>query len=81
MVFFGWLCFWLISMFDWFLVFFVDVIILFCLVLIILFVGKVWIGGKDVKFDYFYVGWIVMMFVVGIGIGFLFFGVLELVYY
>jgi betaine/carnitine transporter, BCCT family len=44
-------------------------------------VGKVRIGGKDARPDYSYAGWIAMMFAAGIGIGLLFFGVLEPVYY
>ena len=54
---------------------------LFCLALIVLPVGSVRIGGKDAKPDYSYPGWIAMMFAAGIGIGLLFFGVLEPVYY
>lgn len=80
-VFFGWLRPWLTSTFDWFLVLSVDAITLFCLVLIFHPVGKVRIGGKDAKPDYSYTGWIAMMFAAGIGIGLLFFGVLEPVYY
>ena len=79
--FFGWLRPWLTSTFDWFLVLSVDAITLFCLVLIFHPVGKVRIGGKDAKPDYSYAGWIAMMFAAGIGIGLLFFGVLEPVYY
>jgi BCCT family betaine/carnitine transporter len=80
-VFFGWLRPWLTSTFDWFLVLSVDAITLFCLVLIFHPVGKVRIGGRDAKPDYSYTGWIAMMFAAGIGIGLLFFGVLEPVYY
>jgi BCCT family betaine/carnitine transporter len=79
--FFGWLRPWLTSTFDWFLVLSVDAITLFCLVLIFHPVGKVRIGGKDARPDYSYTGWIAMMFAAGIGIGLLFFGVLEPVYY
>ncbi|MEM9100054.1 MAG: BCCT family transporter [Pseudomonadota bacterium] len=79
--FFGWLRPWLTSNFDWFLVGSVNIITLFCLVLIVLPVGSVRIGGKDAKPDYSYPGWIAMMFAAGIGIGLLFFGVLEPVYY
>ena len=79
--FFGWLRPWLTSTFDWFLVLSVDAITLFCLALIFLPVGSVRIGGKDAKPDYSYAGWIAMMFAAGIGIGLLFFGVLEPVYY
>lgn len=79
--FFGWLRPWLTSTFDWFLVLSVNAITLFCLALIVLPVGSVRIGGKDAKPDYSYPGWIAMMFAAGIGIGLLFFGVLEPVYY
>ncbi|MEO1308633.1 MAG: BCCT family transporter, partial [Pseudomonadota bacterium] len=79
--FFGWLRPWLTSTFDWFLVLSVNAITLFCLVLIVLPVGSVRIGGKDARPDYSYAGWIAMMFAAGIGIGLLFFGVLEPVYY
>ena len=79
--FFGWLRPMLTSEFDWFLVLSVDVILLFCLVLIVLPIGSVRIGGKDATPDYSYPGWIAMMFAAGIGIGLLFFGVLEPTYY
>ncbi len=78
---FGWLRPWLTSTFDWFLVISVNVITLFCISLIFLPVGKVRIGGKDAVPDYTYAGWIAMLFAAGIGIGLLFFGVLEPVYY
>ncbi len=79
--FFGWLRPFLTSEFDWFLVLSVDVILIFCLALIVLPVGGVRIGGKDATPDYSYAGWIAMMFAAGIGIGLLFFGVLEPTYY
>ena len=79
--FFGWLRPWLTSTFDWFLVIAVDLMLVFCLLLIVLPVGSVRIGGKDAKPDYSYAGWIAMLFAAGIGIGLLFFGVLEPVYY
>lgn len=79
--FFGWLRPFLTSEFDWFLVISVDIMLIFCLVLIFLPVGSVRIGGKDARPDYSYSGWIAMMFAAGIGIGLLFFGVLEPTYY
>ena len=79
--FFGWLRPWLTSTFDWFLVLSVNAMLIFCLALIVLPVGSVRIGGKDAKPDYSYAGWIAMMFAAGIGIGLLFFGVLEPTYY
>ncbi|MEL7542949.1 MAG: BCCT family transporter [Pseudomonadota bacterium] len=79
--FFGWLRPTLTKQFDWFLVGSVNIITLFCLALVVLPVGSVRIGGKDATPDYSYPGWIAMMFAAGIGIGLLFFGVLEPVYY
>ena len=79
--FFGWLRPWLTDSFDWFLVLSVNIITLFCLALIVLPIGKVRIGGADARPDYSYPGWIAMMFAAGIGIGLMFFGVLEPVYY
>ncbi|MEO0617937.1 MAG: BCCT family transporter [Pseudomonadota bacterium] len=79
--FFGWLRPFLTKQFDWFLVGAVNIITLFCLALVVLPVGSVRIGGKDATPDYSYPGWIAMMFAAGIGIGLLFFGVLEPVYY
>ncbi len=79
--FFGWLRPFLTQEFDWFLILSVDIMLLFCLALIFLPVGKVRIGGKDAKPDYSLPGWIAMMFAAGIGIGLLFFGVLEPTYF
>lgn len=79
--FFGWLRPFLTSEFDWFLVIAVDIMLIFCLALIFLPVGSVRIGGADAEPDYSYPGWIAMMFAAGIGIGLLFFGVLEPTYY
>ncbi|MEL6746549.1 MAG: BCCT family transporter [Pseudomonadota bacterium] len=79
--FFGWLRPFLTKQFDWFLVLAVDIMLIFCLALIFLPVGSVRIGGKDAVPDYSYSGWIAMLFSAGIGIGLLFFGVLEPVYY
>lgn len=79
--FFGWLRPYLTSTFDWFLVLSVNAITLFCLALILLPVGSIRIGGKDATPDYSTVAWVAMMFAAGIGIGLLFFGVLEPVYY
>jgi len=78
---FGWLRPFLTKQFDWFLVIAVDIMLIFCLLLIFLPIGSVRIGGKHATPDYSYAGWIAMLFAAGIGIGLLFFGVLEPVYY
>ena len=79
--FFGWLRPWLTSTFDWFLMISVNIILLVAIFFAVSPLGKVRIGGKDAKPDYSYAGWIAMLFSAGIGIGLLFFGVLEPMYY
>ena len=79
--FFGWLRPFLTREFDWFLVISVNIMLVFCLLLVVLPVGGVRIGGKDAVPDYSYPAWVAMLFAAGIGIGLLFFGVLEPVYY
>ncbi len=79
--FFGWLRPFLTSTFDWFLMMSVNIMVIFCFFLALSPLGKVRIGGKDAVPDYSYAGWIAMLFSAGIGIGLLFFGVLEPMYY
>ncbi|MDG4647568.1 BCCT family transporter [Roseibacterium sp. SDUM158017] len=79
--FFGWLRPALTSSFDWFFMLAANVFVLFCLLLIVLPVGKVRLGGADATPDYSYAGWFAMLFAAGMGIGLMFFGVLEPAYY
>ncbi len=72
---------WLTSTFDWVFMGAANIFVLFCLLLIVLPVGKVRLGGKDAKPDYSYAGWFAMLFAAGMGIGLMFFGVLEPVYH
>ncbi|CUH79257.1 Glycine betaine-Na(+) symporter [Tritonibacter multivorans] len=78
---FGWLRPYLTSTFDWFLMWSVNIMVVFCFFLALSPLGKVRIGGKNATPDYSYTGWIAMLFSAGIGIGLLFFGVLEPMYY
>ena len=68
---------WLTSTFDWFFLLSANVFVLLCLFLIVSPYGKVRIGGKDATPDYSYSGWFAMLFAAGMGIGLMFFGVLE----
>ena len=79
--FFGWLRPALTSTFDWFFLGSANIFVIFCLALIVLPLGKVRLGGKDATPDYTYTGWFAMLFAAGMGIGLMFFGVLEPVYY
>jgi len=58
-----------------------NVFVLFCLLLIVTPVGSIRLGGADARPDYGYLGWFAMLFAAGMGIGLMFFGVLEPAYY
>ena len=79
--FFGWLRPALTSTFDWFFLMAANVFVLFCLVLIVSPYGSVRLGGTEAVPDYSYAGWFAMLFAAGMGIGLMFFGVLEPVYH
>ena len=79
--FFGWLRPALTSTFDWFFLSAANIFVIFCLFLIVSPWGSVRLGGKDATPDYSYVGWFAMLFAAGMGIGLMFFGVLEPAYY
>jgi BCCT family betaine/carnitine transporter len=75
--FFGALRPWLTSTFDWVFMGATNIFVLFCLFLIVSPMGKIRLGGADAKPDYSYPGWFAMLFAAGMGIGLMFFGVLE----
>ncbi|MCG6885351.1 MAG: BCCT family transporter [Silicimonas sp.] len=79
--FFGWLRPALTSTFDWFFLMAANIFVIFCLLLIVTPMGSVRLGGADAKPDYGYPGWFAMLFAAGMGIGLMFFGVLEPAYY
>ena len=78
---FGWLRPWLTSTFDWFFLGAANIFVIFCLFLIVSPWGSVRLGGKEATPDYSYIGWFAMLFAAGMGIGLMFFGVLEPVYH
>ncbi|MGY6569251.1 MAG: BCCT family transporter, partial [Salinarimonas sp.] len=67
--------------FDWFFIIAGNIFVLVCLGILVSPLGKVRIGGVDATPDYSYAGWFAMLFAAGMGIGLMFFGVLEPVYY
>ncbi len=79
--FFGWLRPALTSSFDWFFMSAANIFVIFCLLLIVTPLGSVRLGGADATPDYGYPGWFAMLFAAGMGIGLMFFGVLEPAYY
>ena len=68
---------WLTTNFDWWFMDIVNLLVLFCLFLIVSPLGKVRIGGREAVPEYSNLTWFAMLFAAGIGIGLLFFGVLE----
>jgi BCCT family betaine/carnitine transporter len=79
--FFGDLRPWLTSTFDWVFMGAANIFVLFCLFLVVSPYGRVRLGGVHAKPDYSYTGWFAMLFAAGMGIGLMFFGVLEPVYH
>jgi len=66
---------------DWYFMIVVNVFILFSVALVVLPYGSVRLGGPDARPEYSYLSWFAMLFTAGIGIGLLFFSVLEPVYH
>jgi betaine/carnitine transporter, BCCT family len=71
----------LTSSFDWFFLIAGNIFVLVCLGILVSPLGRVRIGGAEATPDYSYAGWFAMLFAAGMGIGLMFFGVLEPVYY
>ncbi|WP_109464810.1 BCCT family transporter [Albibacillus kandeliae] len=78
---FSWLFSTVTKGFDWFFLGSANIFVIFCLLLIVTPVGSVRLGGAEATPDYGYVGWFAMLFAAGMGIGLMFFGVLEPVYH
>ena len=72
---------WLTANLDWFFIIAANFLLLFCLYVVLSPLGKVRLGGADAKPEYTHLTWLAMLFAAGVGIGLLFFGVAEPVYY
>ena len=72
---------WITSTFDWFFIIAANIVVLFCLGLAVSPLGRVRLGGPEAKPRYGYPGWLAMLFAAGVGIGLMFFGVLEPVHH
>lgn len=67
----------LTSNFDWLFILSGDVFVLFTLYLIISPFGHIRLGGQDATPEFSFTAWLAMLFAAGMGIGLMFFGVLE----
>ncbi len=63
--------------FDWVYMYAANLFVIFCLILLITPLGSVRLGGQNAKPEFGYFGWFGMLFAAGMGIGLMFFGVLE----
>ena len=72
---------WLTTNLDWLFMITANLVLLFCLIVAFSPFGKIRLGGADAKPEYSNLTWLAMLFAAGIGIGLLFFGVAEPMYY
>lgn len=63
--------------FDWIFMISANLFVLFSLFIAVSKLGRVRLGGQDAKPRYSYPAWLAMLFAAGVGIGLMFFGVLE----
>ncbi len=68
---------WITSTFDWVFIASANVFVVLCFVVAFSKLGRVRLGGPDAKAHYNYPAWLAMLFAAGVGIGLMFFGVLE----
>ena len=78
---FGWLRAALTRTFDGFFIVAANFFVLFCLLLLAPPWGRIKIGGPDAVAEFSFGAWFAMLFAAGVGIGLMFFGVLEPVYH
>ena len=72
---------WSINNFDWFFSISGNLFVLFCLLLIVLPMGKIRLGGTEAKAEHSTITWFCMLFAAGMGIGLMFWSVAEPVAY
>lgn len=72
---------WITTHLDWLFMITANLMVVFCIGIAFSPLGKIRFGGKDAMAEYSKITWVSMLFAAGIGIGLLFFGVLEPVTY
>jgi len=68
---------WTTTTFDWFYFAASNLFVLFCFGIALSPLGRIRLGGRRAKPEYGYSAWLAMLFAAGVGIGLMFFGVLE----
>ena len=68
---------WVTTKFDWVFTIAMNIFVVFCLFIAYSKLGRIRLGGADAKPAYTYPAWLAMLFSAGVGIGLMFFGVLE----
>ncbi len=68
---------WVVNSFDWLFVSTANIMVIFCLILIISPYGNIRIGGINAKPDFNRRSWLSMLFAAGMGIGLMFWSVAE----
>jgi BCCT family betaine/carnitine transporter len=74
---FGQLRIWVTTQFDWFFIVSANLFVVFLLLIAVSPLGRIRLGGKGARPEYRYPAWLAMLFAAGVGIGLMFFGVLE----
>ena len=72
---------WAINNFDWLFMFSGNFFVIFCLLLIVLPIGKIRLGGAEAKPEFSNFAWFSMLFAAGMGIGLMYWSVAEPVAY
>ncbi len=72
---------WSITHFDWLFMLSANIMVLFCLALMILPLGQLRLGGDQAKPEFSLLSWFSMLFAAGMGIGLMFWSVAEPVAY
>ena len=68
---------WAIANFDWLFVLTGNVMVLFCLVLVVSPMGRIRLGGESARPEFTTLSWFAMLFAAGMGIGLMFWSVAE----